>query len=70
MHTPEIVVSFLSSHRGQGFCDSCIQQSCELESELNVALVTTTLALSPDYRKSISQCGRCASQNKLVTQAV
>lgn len=67
---PEMIVTFLNRHSGQGFCDRCLQESCSLESEAKVALIATTLSLSPEYQRSVSQCGRCKSRDKLVTRAV
>jgi hypothetical protein len=70
VHIPEKVVSFLNRHQGQSFCDACIQREFMLNSASQVARVTATLALSPDYQRAKCECGRCGSTQKLTTRAV
>jgi len=68
MYIPERVVNFLNRHPGKSFCDQCIQSECELKRPEQVARVTATLALSPDYQRVRCQCSRCASLNRLATR--
>jgi len=70
MHIPERVVNFLHRYPGQSFCDRCIQTECELKRPEQVARVTATLAVSPDYRRVRCECSRCASLSRLTTRTV
>jgi hypothetical protein len=70
VHIPEKVVTFLNRNAGRSFCNPCVQQQCSVESSGQVAQVTATLALFPEFRRERCQCSQCASLRKLTTRAV
>jgi hypothetical protein len=70
VHIPEQVVNFLNRNPGKSFCDPCIQRGCALESPRQVAQVTATLALFPEFHRERGRCSQCAAPRKLTTRAV
>jgi len=70
MRIPEKIVGFLNRNRGLSFCDSCIQNGCLLASPGQVARITATLELFPEFLRTKSTCSECARHTRLTTRAV
>src|SRR6266702_3280013 len=63
---PERINEFLVRCAGRAYCDHCIQERLGLRWRQQVQLVTATLAVTSDYRRSTSECCTC-QETKQVT---
>ena len=69
MQIPEMVVGFLNRNLGKTYCDSCIEQECDLASRGDAARITETLELFPEFRRTRGQCTQCGRVGSVVTGA-
>jgi hypothetical protein len=69
MTVAEKIVGFLNGNRGVSYCDACLEKRCSIPSHGQVALVTSTLELFPEFFRARGRCGDCARLTRLATRA-
>ena len=67
MTSAERVVDFLTSHRGEWYCDACISVEAGVAPSNQVNQITRPLALTPEYQRSdFATCHRCIQTRKCI----
>src|ERR1700742_285118 len=64
---PERVSQFLVRCSGRPYCDHCIQERLGLRWRQQVQLVTATLGVTSDYRRSLAICCTCNVTKQVTT---
>jgi hypothetical protein len=64
------VVGFLNRNRGIGYCDQCLAQRFSVEGIAEIAAITATLELFPDFLRTKGECDACGTTSYPVTQAI
>jgi hypothetical protein len=71
MTIPERIYTFITSHNADCFCDDCIQRELGLARRQQVAPITKTLGLTPEFVRVAGLCAVCSyPRTKLVIRAL
>ena len=66
MSVPEKISGFLLARVSRAYCDGCIQERLGLKWRQQVQLVTSTLAVTPSFRRETGLCCHCQEQKQVV----
>ncbi len=66
MSVPEKINDFLLARAKRAYCDGCIQERLGLKWRQQVQLVTSTLAVTPNFARENGLCCNCQERKQVV----
>ncbi len=53
------IIEFLVRHRGQVFCDSCLQRELQISPRAGIASATAAIGVAIGFRQVTTECAGC-----------
>src|ERR1043165_7996254 len=64
---PQKISEFLIQRKGRLYCDHCIQERLGLRWRQQVQLVTATLGVTAEFRRTMAACCTCGDTKQVIT---